>query len=74
MSDLLDNCSLIGARRLADRVRRYWLDRGYGAIETWVAHSGLPVVPGSWNMESPHYVVKSNILADGFPPGLAIKA
>ena len=70
MSDLLDHCSLIGARRLADRIRRYWIARGYGAIRTWVEDSGLPVIPSDWNLQAPHYVVRSNILADGYPPGM----
>lgn len=70
MSDLLDHCSLIGARRLADRITAYWRGRGFNSIKTWVEHTGLPVVPSVWSFQAPHYTVKSNIQADGFPPGL----
>lgn len=80
--DLLDNCSLIGARRIADRLAAYWEAQGFPGIKTWVEFSGLPVSPrgeGStdgtdWAFRSPHYVVKSNIMGDGYPPSVYEKA
>lgn len=70
MSDLIDHCSLIGSRRIADRIVRYWRGRGFGAIKAWVEDTGMPVLPNDWNLKSPHYKVVTNIQPDGFPPGL----
>lgn len=62
MSD--DLCSHDGATRIAERIKAYWLKRGYRNIHTNVLRV---VIPGE-EMDNAVYGVVSNIGPSGFPP------
>lgn len=60
-----DNCSEIGARRLADRIRSYWEARGY---DIKVATRRVANPKQRRNGDSPVFAIVSNIGPLGFPP------
>lgn len=61
-----DHCSEDGARKLADRIKSYWLVRGYAEIRTQVVKvkPPKPHLPGTKSA----FAVISNINEFGFPP------
>ena len=58
-NDSLDSLTSSGAHELAERIRDYWVKRGYPNVKTFV----VPVLVGRGDI----YCVRSNIV-DGFPP------
>lgn len=62
----LDNCGEVGARRLADKIRRYWVERGYVGIRTSTAKLG-GIKPRRAGVK-PVWIVMSNIGPTGYPP------
>lgn len=63
----LDPCSEIGARRLAARIKDYWLALGYRGITTGVVQIKTPKQKRR-GLDPPLFGVISNIAANGFPP------
>lgn len=65
--DFIDSCSEFGARRLAARIKDYWLARGYRGITTGIRQLEIPKQKRHFD-ESLIFGIISNIGPNGYPP------
>src|ERR1700742_4763102 len=65
--DVADLCSEPGARRLAARLRDYWIARGYRGISTGIVRREIPKQKRRGD-DVAIYGIVSNIGFNGFPP------
>lgn len=66
-NDSLELCSETGARRLAARIRDYWIARGYRGITTGIVEHKTPKQKRR-GLDAPIFGVISNIGQSGYPP------
>lgn len=66
-SESIDPCSEIGARRIAARIKEYWLARGFRGITTGVMQIKTPKQKRR-GLDPPIFGVISNIAGNGYPP------
>jgi hypothetical protein len=60
----VDGLTFGGAQVLADKINRYWRERGYGGIRTQLVKLKVDTVK---NGRIQYYAVRSNLVR-GFPP------
>lgn len=68
--ETIDNCSRIGAQRLAERIVAFWRAKGFPSITAGVVATTIPQRRTGELIEV--YKVISNIGPRGFPPAVPL--
>lgn len=67
LHDSFEPCSEMGARRLAARIKDFWIARGYRGITTGIRQMAVPKQKRRAD-NTVIFGVVSNIGGDGYPP------